>query len=108
LLLLEATPTKATTKKPKTTTTNKQEEVRIYSSRKKKNEEKTNLELLFSSKLLFCSVLFCSVVFYFFSLSSIGLLLVFLSFSSSVAATAGNPKIQKNSKAVVVSVNRRP
>jgi len=81
LLLLEAYPTKATTKKPKTTTankqTNKQKEVRIYTSRKKKNEAKTNLELLFSSELLFCSL-----VFYFFSLSSI--VFCWSSFSSSV------------------------
>ncbi len=77
--------------------TNKQEEVRIYSSRKKKNEEKTNLELLFSSKLLFCSVLFCSVL-----LSSIFFLFLLLVFCwSSFPSLLLSPQllaIQKSKK----------
>ncbi len=87
--------------------TNKQEEVRIYSSRKKKNEEKTNLELLFSSKLLFCSVLFCSVLLssIFFSFFYCILFVFLLFFCRRNWWQSKNPK---NSKAVVVSVNRRP
>jgi zona occludens toxin (predicted ATPase) len=83
--------------------TRKQENLRIYSSRKKKKEAKTNLELLFSSELLFCSVLLSSIFFFlFFLLYSVGLPSLLL--SPQLLA------IQKsrNSKGIVVSVNRRP
>ncbi len=104
-LILQKQQPKNQKQQPTNKQTKNQEELRIYSSRKKKNEAKTNLELHFSSELLFCSVLFCSLVFYFF--------LFLLLYSVGLPSLLLSPQLlaiqkSKNSKGIVVSVNRRP